>query len=156
MSKDGQKMLAILETKPLSPDVWKLPGGAVDPGESIQEAAIREVWEETGVKTQFKSVLGFRELGLWKFGQPDHYYVCQLNCIDEEIEIQMKSEVAEAVWVPITELHDKKFAPTASKVVDLVVKHKGDLDGISLTHIDYELRGKKNTFYSNRQIYNLK
>lgn len=35
LSKDGLKMLAILETKPLSPDVWKLPGGAVDPGESI-------------------------------------------------------------------------------------------------------------------------
>ena len=35
LSKDQTKMLAILETKPLSPDVWKLPGGAVDPGESI-------------------------------------------------------------------------------------------------------------------------
>ena len=49
--------MAIQETKPVGPGLWKLPGGLVDPGESIQEAAIREVWEETGVKTKFKSVL---------------------------------------------------------------------------------------------------
>jgi len=43
-------------------DLWKLPGGLVETGESIQEAAIREVWEETGIKTKFVSILGFREL----------------------------------------------------------------------------------------------
>lgn len=65
LSKD--RVLAIQETKPTSPGIWKLPGGLVDPGESIQDAAVREVWEETGVNTLFKSVLGFRELLNWKF-----------------------------------------------------------------------------------------
>jgi hypothetical protein len=60
---------------------------------------------------------------------------------DESIEIQMKSEVAQAVWVPIEELSDLKFAPTASKVVELVVKKKGLLDDITLTPIEYELSG---------------
>lgn len=50
------------------PDLWKLPGGAVDPGENIQEACIREVWEETGVNASFVSVLGFREIMNYKFG----------------------------------------------------------------------------------------
>jgi len=40
-------------------DRWKMPGGLVDPGESLAEAVTREVREETGVISKFHSVLGF-------------------------------------------------------------------------------------------------
>ena len=42
-------------------DYWKLPGGRVDLFESIADASEREMFEECGVKTKFKSILGFRE-----------------------------------------------------------------------------------------------
>jgi 8-oxo-dGTP pyrophosphatase MutT (NUDIX family) len=31
---------------------WITPGGGVDPGESYEEAARRELWEETGIKVE--------------------------------------------------------------------------------------------------------
>jgi 8-oxo-dGTP diphosphatase len=31
-------------------DDWSLPKGKLDPGESFEDAALREVWEETGVR----------------------------------------------------------------------------------------------------------
>jgi ADP-ribose pyrophosphatase YjhB (NUDIX family) len=69
--------------------MWKLPGGLVETGESIEEAVKREVWEETGVKTKFSSVLGFREIVKSSlFSQPDLYYVCILEAETEQIEIQ--------------------------------------------------------------------
>ena len=33
-------------------DDWTLPKGKLDPGESFEEAALREVWEETGLRAR--------------------------------------------------------------------------------------------------------
>jgi 8-oxo-dGTP diphosphatase len=37
---------------------WSMPGGVVEPDESIDQAAIREVKEETGLDVQIKRVIG--------------------------------------------------------------------------------------------------
>ena len=54
--------------KELGP-LWKLPGGLVETGESIEQAVVREVWEETGINANFVSILGFRELLTYQWGQ---------------------------------------------------------------------------------------
>ena len=41
---------------------WKFPGGYVDRGENILEAAVREVREETGVETEPIGLVGFRHV----------------------------------------------------------------------------------------------
>ncbi len=37
---------------------WGLPGGHVDVGESVEQTAIREIWEETGIRTRVKRLVG--------------------------------------------------------------------------------------------------
>jgi ADP-ribose pyrophosphatase YjhB (NUDIX family) len=39
---------------------WQVPGGFIEPDETIEQAVIREVMEESGVKTEVRGVLGIR------------------------------------------------------------------------------------------------
>ncbi len=42
----------------LSPPLWALPKGTPDPGESMEQTALREVEEETGLKVSIQAPLG--------------------------------------------------------------------------------------------------
>lgn len=39
---------------------WKFPGGLADPNEEIFQTAQREIFEETGVETEFESIFTMR------------------------------------------------------------------------------------------------
>ena len=89
-------------------DVWALPKGRIDPGESPAETAVREVREETGVDGRLVEKLGdIRYVYVWK-GEKIFKVVSffllrasrgRIGAIDESMRI----EVAEARWLPLDE-----------------------------------------------------
>ncbi|MCI1774104.1 MAG: NUDIX hydrolase [Paenibacillus lautus] len=54
----GDQVFLIQENKPSVRDTWNFPGGRIEPGETMVEAAIREVKEETGYEVQLKGTTG--------------------------------------------------------------------------------------------------
>jgi len=48
----------VLLTRRADNGLWCLPGGAVDPGESVEEACTREVFEETGLRSRVTRLVG--------------------------------------------------------------------------------------------------
>ena len=59
ISKHAPSVLLIKRGNEPFKDCWALPGGYVDMGEKIEAAAIRELSEETGVRSIGLNFLGF-------------------------------------------------------------------------------------------------
>ena len=117
LNKDKTKILCIQEQRSHFGKFWKIPGGAVDPGESLQDAVKREVWEETGIHTCFKGILAFRELKKYKFGQADLYFVCLMEPLQsEKIDIQCPKEISKAEWKSLDEVKHLGFTKTTQKI----------------------------------------
>lgn len=56
VDRPGHPIVLIERAHP--PSGWALPGGFVDLGETVEQAAVREVQEETGLQVRLKTLLG--------------------------------------------------------------------------------------------------
>ena len=57
----GDKVLLIQRAKPPI-GIWAFPGGHVEPGERLEDAAARELSEETGMTATFSQLLGLYDV----------------------------------------------------------------------------------------------
>ncbi len=79
---------------------YKLPGGALHQGEHLEDAVIREVLEETGVRTKFDALVCFRHWHGYRYGKSDIYFVCRLHPLSQEITMQ-EEEIEDCRWIPV-------------------------------------------------------
>jgi 8-oxo-dGTP pyrophosphatase MutT (NUDIX family) len=101
-NKDGKLLLTI---SPKWSDKWVVPGGHIDPGESILEATKRELEEETGLKVNPIKIFYFGELiNSSEFHRPAHfiYFTCLFETSDTEVKLQ-KDELSAFRWVTLAE-----------------------------------------------------
>ena len=96
---------------------WAMPGGAMDPGESIAQAAVRETKEETGIDCEVTGLVGV-------YTNPRHVILytsngevrqeCSLVFAARAISGQPtpSSESSEVRWVPPAELEQYAMHPS--------------------------------------------
>ena len=83
-------------------EVWALPSGAIEDHETTAEAAVREVWEETGIQIELTRLVGIYSRPAWRAGG-DHGVVFAGKPLTDRIKIQPE-EVVEAGYFPVADL----------------------------------------------------
>lgn len=99
---NDKNQLLVIQDKYRSQENWKFPGGHVNKGENIYEAAIRETLEETGIKCEFHSLLAFRHMHNYRYGCSDIYFICVLRPLTEKITA-CPNEILECKWMDLDE-----------------------------------------------------
>lgn len=111
---DKNQVLVIQERFHTKPH-WKLPGGHADTGEDVAEAAVREVFEETGVKAEFQSVICFRHQHNYRWGTDDFYFICLMKALTEDI-VRCEKEISKVQWMDVKEYCDSPEVSDANRL----------------------------------------
>ena len=100
---------------------WLIPGGTVELGESLQDAVVREVREETGLTVSPReAVLVFdrieRALGAVAY----HYVIVDYVCDLVGGTLAAGSDAADAAWVPVDALKNYDVPLPAQQLIERV------------------------------------
>jgi ADP-ribose pyrophosphatase YjhB (NUDIX family) len=103
--RDG-RVLIVRRGRPPAHGLYTLPGGGVELGETLEQAVVREVREETGLAIAPLALVGFREaIARDAAGKIErHFVILPFAARWVAGEIALNDELAEAQWRTLDEL----------------------------------------------------
>ena len=98
--------------------LWSLPKGHIEEGETPEQAAIREVAEETGITSAISRSLGVIDFWFMAGGKRIHKTVHHylFSEVSGELMAQI-SEVDEVSWFPLEEIIERLAYPDEKKLI---------------------------------------
>jgi 8-oxo-dGTP diphosphatase len=118
----GQQVLLVKRAKPPKQGLWCIPGGKIRPGETLQQAAEREILEETGVTIKAGSPVYVFDLIQ---SEPAYHYII-VDVIAEYIsgEVKAADDAADAGWFSLQHLDAPEIDPETRKLLESLMEKK--------------------------------
>ena len=116
---EGDRVVLVKRLHPPLQAEWSIPGGVLEVGEMVREAAIREAREETGLNVEPGELLGVYDRVL---RNPErrvqyHYVLIDFLCRRVAGDIAAASDAAEVRWFTQEELPGLKLAEDTLDVI---------------------------------------
>ncbi len=113
-----EKIALIRRDKEPAKGLWTFPGGAVELGESVRDAARREAWEETGLEVQLgKIAVVLDHIARDAAGRVQyHYIIIDFYAEPTGGDLQPGTDVSDARWARLADLDHLEMTEKAEEI----------------------------------------
>ena len=124
---DADKVLLIKRGKPPRAGTWSLPGGAQESGETLKEAAIREIYEETNLKVEIMGLIDIVDsIRRDKKGDTEYHY----TLIDFAARVtggalRAGDDAIDSHWFTLQEIKELDIWSETKRIIRMAAKQYG-------------------------------
>jgi len=124
---EGDRVLLVKRGHPPLAGEWSIPGGVLEVGETLREAAVREALEETGLTVEPGDLLGVYDRILRDADERTiyHYVLIDFLCRRVDGELKAAGDADEARWFTREEAGWLSLAKDTAEVVRLGFEKTG-------------------------------
>jgi 8-oxo-dGTP diphosphatase len=116
---EDERVVLVKRAHPPLQDMWSIPGGVLEVGELVREAAVREAREETGLMVEPIELLGVYDRVLRNPEQrvQYHYVLIDFLCRRAAGDLAAASDAAEVRWFTREEISELNLAEDTLNVI---------------------------------------
>ena len=111
------RLLLVRRGRGAAVGLWSVPGGRVERGETLSEAVVRELREETALEGVCERFVGWVE----RIGPEYHYVILDFEVTVAAVQAVAGDDATDVCWVPVDDV--ARWPPVVPGLVEFLAEH---------------------------------